>query len=253
MNDGILGQWWRIGGICGVAFIIVFLVAGFGIQGESPTYNDPIEEIRAYWENDGQAYLVGDYLLGLATLLLLLPFIVCLRTLLARSEGEPPIWSTVGFYGGLFVIVVAATAAASWTALAFAAENLSDDSLMLLMYLDLGAWNAFPYVIGVWLLFSSFVIVRTGALWKWLGYSGLDHWKCHVDYSPWNLGRDSKDVFDTIGFLPFIELGSGSWRQAIECASRTRVGPVRFAADVEHQVGLREDLAPGLAGFLTLL
>ena len=83
-------QWWRIGGACGIAFIIVFIIS-IAFEGESPTYDDPIEEIRAYWESDGETYLITDYLRGLATMLLILPFLVCLRAYLGRAEGSPEI------------------------------------------------------------------------------------------------------------------------------------------------------------------
>jgi hypothetical protein len=134
----------------------------------------------------------------------LLPFIVCLRTLLGRAEGQPEIWSRVGFYGGLLLIAFAATAAASWTALAFAAENLDDASLVTLMYLDVGAWHAFPYGIGVFALFSSIVMVQTGVLWRALGYLGIIVGITAFIAPLGLLDDDPEDVFDVIGFIPFI-------------------------------------------------
>ncbi len=199
-------QWWRIGGVCGIAFIIVFFIGGFVLQGDSPTYDDPIEEIRAYWENDGETYLIGDYLNGLASMLLLLPFLVCLRAYLGRAEGSPEVWSSVGFYGGIFLIAIAAASAASWTALAFAAENLDDTALVALMYLDVGAWNAFPYAVGVLTLFSSIVMLQTGVPWRWLGVLGIIVGVLAFITPLGILDDDPEDVFDTVGFIPFIGL-----------------------------------------------
>ena len=124
--------------------------------------------------------------------------------MLGRAEGGPQIWSQVGFYGGLFVIVFAAMAAASWTALAFAAEELDDASITTLMYLDVGAWNAFPYAIGVLVLFSSIVMVMTGVLWKWLGYLGLIIGILAFITPLGILDADPEDIFDVVGFIPFI-------------------------------------------------
>lgn len=229
-NNSILTQWWRLGGVLGIGFIVVFLIAGFGIQGESPTYDDPIAEIREYWEDDGNTYLVGDYLLGLATMVLLLPFLVCLGTMLRRAEGEPAIWSRVGFYGGLLLIVIAAMSAASWTALAFAADNLSDDALITLMYLDVGSWNAFPYAIGVWVTASSLVMATTNVLWRWLGWLGLIIGIAAFITPLGILDDDPEDIFDTIGFIPFIGLaiwvvatGVGMFMKTEEPMPRTAV------------------------------
>jgi hypothetical protein len=202
--NGIMSQWWRLGGALGIAFIVIFFVAGFGIQGDSPTYDEPISDIRAYWEDDGQTYLIGDYLLGLGAMVFFLPFQVCLGTMLRRAEGEPAIWSRVGFYGGLLMIAFAAMAAASWSALAFAAENISDESLTALMYLDVGAWNAFPYAIGVFVTASSLVMALTGVLWRWLGWLGLIIGIAAFITPLGILDEDPEDVFDAIGLIPFI-------------------------------------------------
>jgi hypothetical protein len=206
VQQGILGQWWKIGGICGIAFIVIFFVAGFGIQGETPMYDDPIEEIRQYWADDGNMYLAGDYLLGLGTVLFFLPFLLSLRAILARAEGGPAIWSNMGFLGGLLMVVIAATASGSWTALAFASEDLDEGTLRTLMYLDIGAWNAFPYMVGMVLLFSSIVMAMTGAFWKWLGYLGIVLGIIAFITPLGILDEDPEDVFDSIGFIAFIGL-----------------------------------------------
>jgi hypothetical protein len=204
--NGIMQQWWRLGGVLGIAFIVLFIIGGFILQGESPTYNDPIAEIRAYWEDDGQTYLIGDYLIGLAIVLFFLPFLVCLRTLLGRAEGEPQIWSRVCFAGGLLIIAFSAAAAAAWSALAFGAENLDDESLLTLMYLDVGAWNAFPYAIGAFVGAASIVMIQTGVLWRWLGYLGLVVAIAALITPLGILDEDPEDIFDTLGIIPFLGL-----------------------------------------------
>ena len=205
MRDGILGQWWRIGGACGIAFIVV-LIASFVIQGEPPAYNDPIDEIRAYWQDDRDTFLVVDYLLGLASMLLLLPFMVTLRAMLGRAEGEPRVWSLVGLIGAIFMIVISVLSEASWRALAFGAADLGDDTVRALMFLDVAAWNAFPFAIGVWVLFSSLVIAQTGVLSRWLGWLGLIIAVAAFIAPLGILDEDPEDIFDVIGFIPFIGL-----------------------------------------------
>jgi hypothetical protein len=135
-------RWWTAGGISGLLFVIILIVVGAGIQGGAPVYDEGVDEIRAYWVDDGGSYLTGDYILGLAFFLLYIPYLVALRTLLGNAEGGSQICSRIAFVGGLMVIVLAATAAVSWTTLALAAEQLSDESIMLLSYVDLAAYNA---------------------------------------------------------------------------------------------------------------
>jgi hypothetical protein len=166
-------EWWRLGGLLGIAFVLVFIVVGFGIQGESPMHNDDIGEIRAYWENDGDSYLLGAYLIGLASLLLFLPFLCAFRALLGTAEGGAQLWSRVAFAAGIIFLIMSASAEAAWSTLAFAAEELDDDMLQMLMYFDVAAYNHIPLPVGVVLLASSIVIWQTGVLWRWLAILGL--------------------------------------------------------------------------------
>lgn len=39
-------QWWRLGGILGIIFVVLFLIGGFVLQGDSPGYKDSIGDIR---------------------------------------------------------------------------------------------------------------------------------------------------------------------------------------------------------------
>jgi hypothetical protein len=166
-------EWWRLGGLLGIAFVLVFYIIGFGVQGEAPMHTDDIADIRAFWEEDGEQYLLGDYLIGLAALVLYLPFICAIRALLGIAEGGAQLWARVAFAAGVIFLIMAATAAAAWSTLAFAAEELDDDTIQLLMYLDWGAWNHTPLPVGTMLLASSIVIFRTGVVWRALAFLGL--------------------------------------------------------------------------------
>src|SRR5687767_2334768 len=113
-------QWWRLGGALGIAFVVVFTICGFVFESESPMHTDDIADIRAYWEEDGDTYLLGGYLIGLASVLLYLPFLCALRAFLGTAEGGPQLWSRVAFAAGIIFLIMAATAEAAWTTLAFA-------------------------------------------------------------------------------------------------------------------------------------
>jgi hypothetical protein len=187
----------------GIAFVVVFFVAGFGIQAEPPDYDAPIAEVREYWVNDGDSYLIGDYLLGIAALVLLLPFLAALRALLGRAEGDAQLWSRVSFAGGVLLVAVASLASGPWTALAAEPELFSDDGLRVMMLLDLGMWHAFSYMMGTLVLAGSLVMVQTGVLWRWLGGLGIIVGIAAFVEGLWLLSPDS-DFWEAFGFIPFI-------------------------------------------------
>jgi hypothetical protein len=151
-------------------------------------------------------YLVGDYIIGLAVLFLYLPFLVTLRTLLGRAEGEPQIWSRVAFLGGVFAAILAAAAGTAWGALAFGIDNLDDESVRTLMYLDVYAFNFLTMAFAVLVLASSAVILRTGVLWRWLGVLGIIVGVLGALTPLSILNDDSEDIFDLAGFVVFIGL-----------------------------------------------
>lgn len=66
--------------------------AGSVLVSVTPYYDDPIGEIRAYWQDDGQRYLNVQYLALLAMTIFLLPYMVALTTMLGRAEGSPKMW-----------------------------------------------------------------------------------------------------------------------------------------------------------------
>jgi hypothetical protein len=199
-------QWWQVGGGLGIAFIIVFIIGSFILQGEVPLYDDPIEEIREYWVGDGQSYLVGDYLLGLGFLLLFLPFLVILRELLGRAEGELQILSRIAFAAGLIALILGGAATFFWGALAFGdfAETASDDTLRTLMVLNYYGFTGFGLGIGTFVLATSIVFSLTGVLWRWLGWLGIIVAILALISPLGVLSDDSEDVFDILGFIGFI-------------------------------------------------
>jgi MFS family permease len=226
--NGILNQWWRIGGLLGIGFVVLFLIGGIAFQGETPTYDDPIDEIRAYWEDDGNTYLLGDYLIGLAFLFGWVPLIVSLRALLGRAEGEPHLWSRVAFVGGVITLVFGAVAGLSTGALAFGAENIDDASMQTLMYISLYGFNNLAFAAGLFMLAASLVIWQTGALWRWTGVLGAIAGLLAVISPLGILDDNSDDIFDLLGFFGFI--GLALWVLAISvCMLLKQEEPVAAA------------------------
>jgi hypothetical protein len=202
-------QWWRLGGFFGIAFVVLFIVAIIvqqALAGEPPSYDDPVQEIRAYWENEGQGYLVGDYLFGLAHLLLFLPFLVTLRAMLGIAEGGGQVFSRIALLAGLLGIAASLAAASSWSTLAFAGENLSDDAVTTLMYLDVAAWSWVPLPYGLLLLAASYVIFTSSILWRWLAIVGFILGIAAILSPLWLLDGDQDGPLGILGFVAFLGL-----------------------------------------------
>jgi hypothetical protein len=134
-------------------------------------HDDPIEEIRAYWADDGDTYLLGDYIIGLGFIIFLVPFLSAVRSVLGAGEGESQMFSRSFFAGGVLFIALAGAAGTFWTTLAWGsvAEDATDETLQTLMWLDVGAQHLVPAGLSIMLLPAAFVLLRTRVLPLWLG------------------------------------------------------------------------------------
>ena len=208
MLDGLFNNWWRVGGIAGILYLILFF-AGFGLTGEAPTFDEPVDEIRDWFADNGEQYLVGDYLTGLAFVLFFLPFLASLRGLLARVEGEPAVWSWVAFSGGLALLIIGGIASLFWATLAYGfgvAENADEETVRTLMYLDVAGFAMLPLGFVPFVLGASLVILRTGVLWRWLSFVGLIVAVFSIIAGASTLTSDPDGALGGVGFIGFIGL-----------------------------------------------
>jgi hypothetical protein len=173
--DVLFDKWWRMGGVCGILFIIMFAI-GIVVQGEPPDLDAPVDEIRDWFADNGEQYLVGDYLIGLGFVFFFLPFLSSLRGILARAEGDPAVWSWVTFLGGAVLLVIAAVSGMFWGTLAYGHGIRSDGdeaTIRTLMHLDVAGFTALPLAFIPFVLGTSLVILRSGVFWRWLPIIGL--------------------------------------------------------------------------------
>jgi len=202
-------KWWRVGGVAGILFLIMFIV-GIVVRGEPPTFDDPVDEIRDWFTDNGEQYLIGDYLTTLAFVFFFLPFLASLRGLLASAEGGPAVWSRVAFAGGLIFLILGAVGSSFWGTLAYSfgvVEEGEEGTIKTLMYLDqVGFTGAFMAVIPL-VLGASLVTLRTGVLWRWLPLLALVVIVFVVIAGASTLTSDPDGALGGIGFIGFPFFG----------------------------------------------
>ena len=204
---GLLNQWWRVGGAAGIAFIVLFVVGAIVLQGDSPMSTDSSSEIREYYVDNGQRYLTGDFIAGLGFVFGFIPFVAALRALLARAEGAPAIWSRAALIGAVLGTVFGGVAAVFSGALALGAASTADDStVQALVKLRDHGFSAVTLTFALFVIASALVIVRTGVLWRWLGWAGLVDGVALVVGSAWTIDGDPEGLLSFIGFIALIVL-----------------------------------------------
>lgn len=204
-NGHFIGPWWRIGGVLGIVHVVLFLIGGFALQGESPSRGDSIEDIRQYFRDDGDLYLAGDYILGIAFVFAFLPFAVILRWMLGSAEGWPPIFSWLTVIGATTAAALGAAAGVFWGALAISADNpeIDDSVVRAMMEMDAYVFTTLQLPVALFIGSASVVMLRTGIFWRWLGALGLLAALLLVIGASWPIDGDEEGALAIPGFIGF--------------------------------------------------
>jgi hypothetical protein len=165
----------RLGGVCGILFLVSFIV-GAVVQGSYPEFDEPLDEVRDWFTDNGEQFLIGSYIIVLAFVLLFLPFLSSLRAVLARAEGGDAVWSRVAFAAGLAFVAAGVVVSSFDAVVAFhygvvKEGELDDGTIRALQYLDY--ITPIMPLLAPLVLAPSIVIARTGVLWRWLAIPGV--------------------------------------------------------------------------------
>src|SRR5947208_12373086 len=218
-------QWWRLGGVAGIIFVIIFLIGIIGLQGDTPMPDDSPADIRSYCLDHGRRYMVGDFLIGFGFIFFFLPFASVLRSYLGLAEGPLALWSRLVFGGALLFTAVGASTSGIQGALAYSRGTFTDDNL-LKTAIDINYYtftSAFPFTAALMVLSASIVIWRTGALWRWLGALGFAFAVVAVISSLAVLNRDPMSALGLLGMIALV--ATDVWILATCTALRPRNVP----------------------------
>jgi hypothetical protein len=188
-------------------FVIFFFVGPIGMTGDTPVRGDSIEEIRAYFEDDGDLYRVGDYLGGIAFVFFFLPYLVILRWVLGSGEGWPAIGSWLTVIGGLALVVIGGTGSVFFGAIAIAADDpeiyaqVDDSTIRMLVEMNAYAFTGFTFTMSLFVGAASVVVLRTGVLWRWLAALGLIAAVLLLIAAAWPIDGDDEGAVAVLGFI----------------------------------------------------
>jgi len=167
-------QWWKTGGLCGVLYVVLFIV-GFVLQGGGPSPDDSPAEIKQWFIDNDSMYMIGDIVFGIAFIFFFVPFIGLLSTYLGRHETDGAGWSRVILMYGGALLALGGSVSCIQGAIAYDAVNFADDGLLKFAIDATYYANVLilSYIAAGLVFTTSVIILRTGAFPKWLGYLGL--------------------------------------------------------------------------------
>ncbi len=192
----------RVAGVCGLTFLILFVIGGPVLQGTTPTMNDSAADIRNYWVDNGDQYLTGDFFFSIGIMVFFLPFILALQSVLEPGDKSGGMWPRIMVAGALVAIALGGAGAAAGGAIALSGPDTLDDSTLTLAT---GIMNyslaGLGYGFAVLLLAASIVIAQSAVLWRWLAALGVLAAVASVLGGLWVPAGDQEGVFGVIGFI----------------------------------------------------
>jgi hypothetical protein len=200
-------QWWRVGGALGLAWTVLFIIGAILIQGGTPSRDDSTAEIRQYFTDDADAYLLGDYLVGVAFILFFLPFLVILSRLLREGGGWADLLARVALFAGIAAVIWGGVAGFAWGTLAIGAAGnpeVDDSVVRTLMEMDTYAFTGLALPVGLFMGATGLSIWLSGVLWRWLGIIGIVFSVAAFIGALWPVDGDEEGALAAIGGIALI-------------------------------------------------
>jgi hypothetical protein len=211
----MMDKWWQIAGIAGILFVISFIV-GAAVSGEAPMHGDDAETITEWFADNGEQYLIGDFINGLGFILFYFPFLVGLYARLRAAEAEPAMFSRVALIGGIILPLAGLTGGVFLASLALLEGAVSDEVAVMAVAASFHAFSAVSAISAIIMGAAAIVIVRTGVFWAWLGWLGAALAIAAIIGSYTVVDGDPEGVFGVISIIAFI--GFGVWILAASAA-----------------------------------
>ena len=204
-TSGLLSQPARLGGVLGIAFLVLFIVAIIA-QGEAPATSDPAAEIREFFVDNRDTYLISDFLIGVALVFLFLPYGICLYMVLSRAEGGAEILSRLFLAGVILTLAIGAAGGIAWGTLALAAgdETVDDSTIKAMMYMGQYSSTGISFTFALTALAGSLVMLMTSAPARWTGYVGLAAFVLNLIGAAWIIDGDEEGVLSILALIGLL-------------------------------------------------
>ncbi len=212
----------KIGGITGIVFAVLLALDLFA--GSWPEFTDPIADIRTFFVDNATTLLVVGWAEALLMTFVFLFFAACLRDTLAWSETVPTEFPRLTFAGGIVAASIAITATIPTMAVVVSGAVVDDGILRFVMYMDAVAYGlVFAVGFALMAFAASVVIIRTGALARWLGWLGLTSAAALVIGGLWIVSGEVTGPFAIVEYTGLMLWLVWALAVGIDMVRRTRV------------------------------
>ena len=168
----------RLGGICGLLFVLLMIPAYVVGYPDAPTSVSSVREVIGYFGTSSDTFVLFNGVIPLFSTFFFLWFLGALYGVLRRAEGVDGVLSTIVLAGGILFITLSCAGYAVEILHPVTAQrfvNFVPDPQLAFGSLALSAWLYHFCQVGdaVMVSAASLVILGSGVLPRWLGFVGL--------------------------------------------------------------------------------
>ncbi|MGH3503277.1 MAG: hypothetical protein ACRDQA_20635 [Nocardioidaceae bacterium] len=205
LTDGTDTRTRRLTGLFGIAFVVLFAVGAIALQGSPTPYDAALTETRSFFQ-DNNAYLLGDYLAGLAFILCFLPYVVGLRVVLGAAERGPALGARLVLVGGLATVLIgdASTVFLDTLALGDGGQQLGDSTVRALLYANTMAIAAIGLPMALFGFAAAAVVWCSGILGRPLAVLAAAAGVLHTVGAAFPVEGDPDGVLFTLRFAGLV-------------------------------------------------
>lgn len=213
IRAGLLNNRGLIGGIAGIAFVAL-MVAGGVVQGDVPVYSQEPAVIKDWFVDNSDRYLIGWCFIAVGVIFYL-AFLAALISILVEADGTRSPWPWLSLIAGVHLVVAAQASVAFDGTLALLEGDVSDDVARTLSAGDYMTFLLLYPFAGIHTLAVSLSILRTGVLWRALGWFGPLVAVAGLVALAAPFERDAEGVLTTVGYITLFAFLAFSFAVAL--------------------------------------
>jgi hypothetical protein len=164
--------WERLAALAGIVAVVLWIVSVSITESTNLPDDDEPAAVLTWFQDESTAILAAGFLFMLGSLFFVI-FVGALRARLVAFEGHGAFLTAIAFGAGLGVGFFTLLVPGSNLAGALAEEDLSPEAAQALVIIDDAFFIAAELSAALMLVAAAFVILRFGALPRWLGWAGL--------------------------------------------------------------------------------
>jgi hypothetical protein len=164
--------WERLAALAGIIAVVLWTVSVVITEGTNLPDDDDPDGILRWFQTDSNGILAASFLFMLGSVFFVI-FVGALRARLVAFEGHGAFLTAIAFAGGLGVGFFTLLVPGPNFAGALAEDELAPQAAQALVVVDDAFFVAAELSAALLLVAAAFVILRYGALPRWLGWVGL--------------------------------------------------------------------------------